>query len=272
MSKLRFVAAVLLLALLPTLLFAGKKNDVKALEERVAELEATVEAQQAEIKALLEEHFGAMTKKLDEKFAGMEKTIASAATSGEERERQASVMLAEVNKAIKAGNYDKAKTQMADLQKKYASTNTAKRAARLQRELAIIGKEMPDDLGIEMWFQGESDFDTTGSDTTLLVFWETWCPHCAREVPKLQSMWDKYKDQGLQLVGLTKLTRSSTQEGVSKFIEDKNLSYPIAKEDGQATSYFGVSGIPAAAVVKNGKVVWRGHPANISDKMLQDWM
>ena len=36
--------------------------------------------------------------------------------------------------------------------------------------------------------------------------------------------------------------------------------------------YFAVSGIPAAAVVKNGKVVWRGHPARINDEMLKGWM
>jgi hypothetical protein len=37
-------------------------------------------------------------------------------------------------------------------------------------------------------------------------------------------------------------------------------------------SHFGVSGIPAAAVVKGGKVVWRGHPARLSEQMLKDWL
>jgi hypothetical protein len=35
---------------------------------------------------------------------------------------------------------------------------------------------------------------------------------------------------------------------------------------------FNVSGIPAAAIVKDGKIVWRGHPARLKpeniDKML----
>ena len=85
-------------------------------------------------------------------------------------------------------------------------------------------------------------------------------------------MWQKYKDQGLQVVALTKITRSSTEETVSKFIEDKKMTYPVAKEDGKASQYFGVAGIPAAAVVKDGKVIWRGHPANISEAMLKGWI
>ncbi len=263
MSKLRVTAIALLIACcIPTMLFAGKNDEqIKALEERVADLEAKIDAQHAEMKKLLETHFGKM-----------EKTIAESAQSGEQRERQAQVLLGQVNQAVRAGKFDEAKTKLANLKKKYGSTNTARRAANVERELNVIGKSMPEDLGIEKWFQGESEFDASSSEPTLLVFWETWCPHCKREVPKLQTMWDKYKDQGLQVVGLTKLTRSSTEEVVSKFIEDTKMTYPVAKEDGKASSYFGVAGIPAAAVVKDGKVIWRGHPANISDAMLQDWM
>jgi hypothetical protein len=31
---------------------------------------------------------------------------------------------------------------------------------------------------------------------------------------------------------------------------------------------YAVTGIPAAAVVKGGKVVWRGHPAQLTDEVL----
>ena len=263
MSRLRVTAIVVLIACcVPTMLFAGKNDEqIQALEERVAELEAKIDAQHAEIKALLETHFGKI-----------EKTIAEKMKDPAAREREAQVLLGQVNQAVRSGKYDEAKKKLAELKKNYAGTQSARRAANTERELNVIGKTMPEDLGIEMWFQGESDFDASGNEPTLLVFWETWCPHCQREVPKLQTMWDKYHDKGLQVVALTKLTRSSTEETVSKFIEDQNMTYPVAKEDGKASTYFGVGGIPAAAEVKDGKVIWRGHPANISESMLQDWM
>ena len=51
------------------------------------------------------------------------------------------------------------------------------------------------------------------------------------------------------------------------------VSYPIAKESGDALSkHFGVRGIPAAAMVKDGKVVWRGHPARLTDDMIEGWI
>ena len=32
---------------------------------------------------------------------------------------------------------------------------------------------------------------------------------------------------------------------------------------------YAVSGIPAAALVKEGKVIWRGHPARLTDELLE---
>ena len=44
---------------------------------------------------------------------------------------------------------------------------------------------------------------------------------------------------------------------------------PIAKEGGAYSSVFNVSGIPAAAIVKDGKIIWRGHPARLDKTMLE---
>ena len=57
------------------------------------------------------------------------------------------------------------------------------------------------------------------------------------------------------------------------FIAENKVTYPIAKEQGDEMSKaFNVSGIPAAAVVKNGTVVWRGHPARLDDAKISGWL
>ena len=50
------------------------------------------------------------------------------------------------------------------------------------------------------------------------------------------------------------------------------MTYPTAKENGDLSKHFNVSGIPAAAVVKGGKVVWRGHPGRLNDSMIDGWL
>ncbi len=65
--------------------------------------------------------------------------------------------------------------------------------------------------------------------------------------------------------------RDVVRVGVFSAVSDgKFLRY--MSETGKLTEYFNVSGIPAAAVVKDGKIVWRGHPIRLTDEMLKNWL
>jgi thiol-disulfide isomerase/thioredoxin len=177
-----------------------------------------------------------------------------------------------MTKDVTDGNIDAAKAKLAQLKAKYASTTAYRRAKKVERELEVIGKAAPDSLKVEKWLANQASIDFSSSSPTLLVFWEIWCPHCKREVPKMQKIYDDFGAQGLQMVGLTKITRSATEEKVQAFITENKLGYPLAKEGGDLSKAFNVSGIPAAAVVKSGKIVWRGHPGRLSDDMIKGWL
>jgi thiol-disulfide isomerase/thioredoxin len=187
-----------------------------------------------------------------------------------EQETAAQDLFKAANEAAEAGNYEEAKAKLAQLNAEYGTTKAARRADRLTQELAVIGKDAGA-LEIEKWYQGSGDF--AQGEATLLVFWESWCPHCQREVPNIEATYAKYRGEGLNVIGLTKVTRSSTDDKVTEFIAEHKVTYPIAKEQGGTMSErFAVQGIPAAAVVKDGKIVWRGHPARLTDAMIQGWL
>lgn len=185
-------------------------------------------------------------------------------------EQAAAELLKEASKAAEEMRYDDAKAKLTELKEKYPQTRAARAAARLDSELAVIGKPQSE-MQVEKWYSGTANIGE--GKAQLLVFWEVWCPHCKREVPKLSETYTKYKGQGLSVVGLTKQTRGITDDQVTAFIKENNVAYPIAKEQGEAMSeHYGVRGIPAAAVVKDGKIVWRGHPARVTDEMIQGWL
>jgi thiol-disulfide isomerase/thioredoxin len=247
MSLIRFLT----LSLFAFAVGCATADQVKQLEERVAELEEA--AKNAPV--------GKTAPKRDAKA-----------------EKAAAAVLDEVNKAIASGNITAAKAKLGALKAKYANTSAYKRGgARLERELAIVGKSAPATLDVDKWLSNKANVDLNSDSPTLLVFWEQWCPHCKREVPKMQKIYDTYKGQGLQMVGLTKITRSSTEAKVNDFVKENKLSYPMAKEQvkdgkGNLSTHFAVRGVPAAAVVKGGKIIWRGHPGRLNDTMLKSWL
>jgi thiol-disulfide isomerase/thioredoxin len=211
---------------------------------------------------------------LEQKVAELEKRPAgppgAPAPQNPEEEAAAAEVLKEASKAVESGDIEGAKKKFAELKEKYPNTRATKAASRLESEVVVVGAKAGA-LEVEKWFQGNQA--SLDSGVTLLIFWEVWCPHCKREVPKLASTYDKFKGQGLNMIGLTKQSRDITEEQVTSFLSENKVNYPIAKEKGEAMSKtFAVSGIPAAAAVKDGVIIWRGHPARLSDEMIAGWL
>ena len=250
---IRPTATLVLAAAVASTAGCATADRVHALEEKVAAMEAKV-------------------AELEKRPAG--KATAAAATPADPaKEEAAKALYKEITDASEKWEFETAKTKLTELNQKYPDSGAAKAAKRLTAELEVIGKPVPANWSesTEKWFQGTGDLS---KGATLVVFWEIWCPHCKREVPALEATYQAYKGKGLNVVGLTRLTRDKTEAEALAFIKDNKVTYPMAKDkaDGGLAEAFNVSGIPAAAIVKDGKIVWRGHPARLKpenlDKML----
>jgi len=195
---------------------------------------------------------------------------AAPAAAGAGRD-EALALYKKVDELVAAGKVAQANQELTAWNAAHAGTPAASWTASLSRELAVVGKDAPADWAIDHWYQGQSEITLDGRRPTLIVFWEVWCPHCRDEVPKLDQLWERYKAKGLQVVGVTRITKTATEESVKAFLGESGARYPMAKETGDLATYFDVKGIPAAALVKDGKVVWRGHPIRMTDELLDVW-
>ena len=227
-------------------------------------------AQKAEVDELTV-RLDALEKKVTELEARPAAGGGNAVKLDPEAEKKATELLKSSDEAMKAGNIAKAKADIDEIFKSYGSTQVAKKALRTKQELEVVGKKVANPKPMEKWYTGTEKAIHFDQGTTLVVFWEVWCPHCQREVPKLQEMSEKYKGK-MEIVGLTRITKSATEEKVVAFLDENKVTYPTAKEDGSVAEQFNVSGIPAAAVVKNGEIVWRGHPASLSEDMINAFL
>jgi thiol-disulfide isomerase/thioredoxin len=204
---------------------------------------------------------------LEERIAKLESGAKASAPASSAEEEAATKLMNEIQEARKGGDYATAKAKLAELTGKYASTRAGKVAGRMAAEINLVGSDAKP-VEAASWYTKQASL--SDAPTTVLVFWEEWCPHCKREVPKLPEMQAKFKDKGVQVIALTKVTKSSTDEKVQAFIKENKLEgIPMGKEaEGAMSNAYAVTGIPAAAVVKDGKVVWRGHPAQLTDEVL----
>lgn len=87
----------------------------------------------------------------------------------------------------------------------------------------------------------------------LVNFWATWCPPCRKEMPDLQALYDKYKDQGLVVLSIS----DEDAAKVTPFIAERKISYPVLLDPGRKVNQaFVVEGIPKSFVYdREGKLV-----------------
>lgn len=74
----------------------------------------------------------------------------------------------------------------------------------------------------------------------LLEFFQTWCPDCQETSPKLQKLYEQYKDQGFTVAGISHDKDGAT--AIGPFVKKYGLTYPVVIGDlSVAISYIGIT-------------------------------
>mmetsp|Transcript_19853 Transcript_19853/g.31083 ORF Transcript_19853/g.31083 Transcript_19853/m.31083 type:complete len:200 (-) Transcript_19853:191-790(-) len=123
---------------------------------------------------------------------------------------------------------------------------------------SIVGEKAPPISDLQ-YVQGEP-VELGNGKVTVVEFWATWCPPCRTSIPHLNEVYRKFKDQGVDFVGVTNEDESTVKKFMEKMGPD--FTYPSALDrSGSVSRGYPVSGIPAAFIVgKDGIVSWQGHP------------
>jgi len=89
----------------------------------------------------------------------------------------------------------------------------------------------------------------------ILDFWATHCPPCIQKIPDFIKLYNKYKNKGLVIIGIS-LDRGDV-ERVKRFCRNKGVNYPVVIGNYEVTkSYGGIRYIPTTFIIdKNRNIV-----------------
>ena len=93
---------------------------------------------------------------------------------------------------------------------------------------------------------------------TVIVFFNTECKDCQRELPKLNDYYLRHRDEpGFRMVAIA---REESQESIAAYWHEHDLSIPYSPQpDRRVYNLFALSTIPRAyRCTADGTVVWMG--------------
>jgi peroxiredoxin len=89
----------------------------------------------------------------------------------------------------------------------------------------------------------------------ILNMWATWCAPCRVEMPSMETLYRRYRSQGLAVLAVS--LDKAAPEGVKNFVEEHQLSFPVLLDpDGEAERLYSSYTIPMTYVIdKSGAIV-----------------
>ena len=123
------------------------------------------------------------------------------------------------------------------------------------------GAQAPAFTGIETWLNSEPlDLAALRGKVVLVDFWTYTCINCIRTLPYVKRWHEKYKDQGLVVVGVhtPEFAFERSTRNVQDAIKRFGIDYPVAQDNKYATwDAYRNSYWPAFYLIdKQGKIIY----------------
>ncbi|MCH8025239.1 MAG: TlpA family protein disulfide reductase [Chloroflexi bacterium] len=119
-----------------------------------------------------------------------------------------------------------------------------------------VGRAAPDFL-LETSSGGELRLSDLQGQPVLVNFWASWCGPCRAEMPELVAAYDRYRDDGLVIVGVN---LQEADEKVNQFADEFGMTFPIVIDrDGELRAVWRLGGpfggIPSSYFIDTSGVI-----------------
>ncbi|MBP0110431.1 TlpA disulfide reductase family protein [Bradyrhizobium vignae] len=139
----------------------------------------------------------------------------------------------------------------------------------------VLGLESPaPPITVENWLRGEPLTSFQPGKVYIVEFWATWCEPCVAAMPHLVELQDKYKDSGVEVVGVAAYEQARTTDeartNLDAWLSEKlpNLNYRVGFDSEKMDKLWMDAslsvGIPTSFVVdRDGHIAFIGFPTEL---------
>ena len=120
-------------------------------------------------------------------------------------------------------------------------------------EHPLLGSKGPDFSRKTVSGGGTVSFRSLKGKVAIVDFWATWCEPCKKSFPKLEALSVKYKDNGLEVVGISE---DDDKDPIPSFASDLGAQFPLIWDENKSiASKWQPKSMPSTFVVDRNGIV-----------------
>ncbi|MBU8771162.1 TlpA disulfide reductase family protein [Cytobacillus oceanisediminis] len=90
----------------------------------------------------------------------------------------------------------------------------------------------------------------------LLNFWASWCPPCRAEMPHMEKLYNKYKDENFDILAVNLTNTEKNSGDAEKFVKELGLTFTIPMDvKGEAGSEYNIMAYPTSYFIDSDGVI-----------------
>ena len=113
-----------------------------------------------------------------------------------------------------------------------------------------------------------------GGNHFLITVMAAWCHPCVKELPDLNKIYNKYKKEGLQMIGIS--VDLEGPKAMQPIVDRLHIDFPVYWVGEKALEAYSIRGIPLLLFVRDGKIadtrVMGIRPKKYLDKTIREYL
>lgn len=131
----------------------------------------------------------------------------------------------------------------------------------------VVGRPAPDFAIESKDLPGVSKLSDLRGRVVLINFWASWCGYCRREMPALETVYQKYQDQGFLVLGVNV---EETPAQVEEFRREVGFTFPVTMDwEGKIFDQYWGKGIPTSVFLDQRGTIFYIAPGEMTQEQME---